>query len=116
MMAIDETRRYVVTPPPLQQTVPGIAQRVAGLSLLQSGVLYIIGFHAGEDGVFSMPANKLVLFVGAGSESQCGKIPRELERFGLVEEVKTSRFAWRSWRLTRLGREVFRELAGASDQ
>ncbi|MER2535501.1 MAG: hypothetical protein ABTQ31_10110 [Rhizobiaceae bacterium] len=95
--------------PSLAADVPAVAERFAGLSLMQAGVLYVIGFHAEEDGVFRLPAKKLIHFVGHGSESRCAAIPRDLERFGLLERVDGP---LPGWTLTRLGRAVFRELAG----
>lgn len=87
-----------------------ICRRWGGLTLLQCAVLYVIGFHAEEDGVFRLPASKIQHFIGRGSGPSCVRIPHELEDFGLLEVIGGRGWV-NHWRLTRLGQAVFRELA-----
>jgi len=91
-----------------------IGRRWAGLTMLQCAVLYVIGFHVDEDGVFRIPAHRIGMLIGRGkgSDSRCAAIPAELAEFGLLEVMSGRRGATRHWQLSRLGAAVFRELAG----
>jgi len=82
-----------------------------GLTLLQCAVLYVIGFHVDEDGVFRIPAHRIAMLIGKGSDSNCAAIPKKLADFGLLEEAQ-GKEGVRHWRLSRLGNAVFRELVG----
>jgi len=91
-----------------------ITRRWGGLTLLQCAVLYVVGLHAEGDGVFRLPAIKIVHIVGGGSDVRCAAIPRELAEFGLLEDAG-GRNGIRWWRLSRLGQAVFREIAGEGE-
>lgn len=100
--------RRVITPADVDAL---INRRWGGLTLLQCAVLYVIGFHVDEDGVFRLPSSKIVHFIGRGSGQSCVRIPHELAEFGLLEAVG-GKGTVNHWRLSRLGKAVFRELAG----
>jgi hypothetical protein len=86
----------------------------AGLTLLQQAVLYVIGFHVDEDGVFRIPAHRIALLVGRGSDSRCAAIPKQLAEFGLLDEVP-GKEGVRHWQLSRLGHAVYREISGGKE-
>ncbi|RWC29825.1 MAG: hypothetical protein EOS70_23335 [Mesorhizobium sp.] len=87
------------------QNVPGT------LTELQCGVIYVLGFHAEEDGVFRLPATKLGIILGKGSQNHVASILPVLAERGLVEVVQ-GRNGARHWKLTWRGQSVFREIAG----
>jgi len=94
-----------------------IGRRWAGLTRLQLAVLYVIGFHVDDDRVFRIPAHRIGILIGRGkgSDSRCAAIPLELCEFGLLHEGPRRAGGVRTWRLSRLGEAVFRELIGEKD-
>jgi hypothetical protein len=85
-------------------------QNVEGtLTELQCGVIYVLGFHADDDGVFRFQATKIGLILGKGSQNHVASILSVLVERGLVEQV-SGRLKNRHWKLTWRGRSVFREL------
>lgn len=92
-------------------------QNVRGtLTELQCGVIYVLGFHAEEDGVFRLPATKISLILGKSSENHIASILPVLEERGLAECVGgrgggvLGGPAVRHWKLTWRGQSVFRQL------
>ncbi|TIO62958.1 hypothetical protein [Mesorhizobium sp.] len=85
------------------QNVPGT------LTELQCGVIYVLGFHADDDGVFRFQATKISLILGKGSQNHVAAILPVLVERGLVEQVN-GRLKNRHWKLTWRGQSVFREL------
>jgi hypothetical protein len=85
------------------QNVPGT------LTELQCGVIYVLGFHADDDGVFRFQATKIGLILGKGSQNHVASILSVLVERGLVEQV-SGRLKNRHWKLTWRGKSVFREL------
>jgi hypothetical protein len=85
-------------------------QNVEGtLTELQCGVIYVLGFHADDDGVFRYQTTKIGLILGKGSQNHVASILPVLVERGLVEEVG-GRVKNRHWKLTWRGKSVFREL------
>ncbi|MDG4903188.1 hypothetical protein P9279_22010 [Mesorhizobium sp. WSM4962] len=85
------------------QNVPGT------LTELQCGVIYVLGFHADDDGVFRYLTTKIGIILGKGSQKHVAAILPVLVERGLVEEV-TGKSRNRHWKLTWRGLSVFREL------
>lgn len=79
------------------------------LTELQCGVIYVLGFHADDDGVFRYQTTKIGLILGKGSQNHVASILPVLVERGLVEEVG-GRLKNRHWKLTWRGMSVFREL------
>ena len=87
-----------------------VFQNVAGtLTELQCGVIYVLGFHADDDGVFRYQTTKIGLILGKGSQNHVASILPVLVERGLVEEVGGRRKN-RHWKLTWRGKSVFRDL------
>ncbi|MCV3209621.1 hypothetical protein OHD62_17405 [Mesorhizobium sp. YC-39] len=92
------------------QNVPGT------LTELQCGVIYVLGFHAEQDGVFRMPATKIGMILGKSSEKHVATILPVLEARELVEcvggrkDVVLGGPTVRHWKLTWRGQSVFRQL------
>lgn len=91
-------------------------QNVCGtLTELQCGVIYVLGFHAEADGVFRLPAVKIGIILGKGSETHVARILPVLEERGLVACVGGrgsihGGLPVRHWKLTWRGQSVFRQL------
>lgn len=82
-----------------------------GLTLLQAGVVYVVGFHADADGICRLAPVKFAMIIGRGSRNHVAAILPALAEKGLVEPV-TEKGGTRRWRLTWRGQLVFKEIAG----
>ena len=83
----------------------------AGLTMLQAGVVYVLGFHADADGVCRLPPSAFAAIIGRGSQNHITTILPLLAERGLAESVREKARVLR-WKLTWRGQSVFRELAG----
>ena len=82
-----------------------------GLTMLQAGVVYVLGFHADADGVCRLPRKAFADIVGHGSQNHVASILPWLTGRDLALPVREKAGAVH-WKLTRRGAAVFRELAG----
>ncbi|WP_406871605.1 hypothetical protein WHT83_14895 [Aminobacter sp. P9b] len=83
-----------------------------GLTQRQCGVIYVLGFHADDDGVFRKPI-KVIGLVLRGDGSTVGDIGVVLSALrikNLTEQVP-GRDGARHWRLTKAGQSVFDEIS-----
>lgn len=99
---------------PAAQAAPGQGRRPldsfpAGLTQRQCGVVYVLGFHADEDGVFRKQLIKIGIILNGVEITSIGDVLAALSRKGLVDQVR-GREGKRHWQLTRSGRRVFKEL------
>lgn len=97
------------------QAAPGQGRRVfdsfpQGLTQRQCGVIYVVGFHADEDGVFRKQLIKIGIILNGVEITSIGDVLAALGRKGLVKQVP-GREGKRHWQLTRSGRRVFKELS-----
>lgn len=101
------------------QEAPGQGRRVLdsfpqGLTQRQCGVIYVLGFHADEDGVFRKQLIKIGIILNGVEITSISDVLAALGRKGLVEQVR-GREGKRHWQLTKLGRFVFKELSSEDE-
>lgn len=99
---------------PAAHVAPGHGRRPldsfpAGLTQRQCGVLYVLGFHADEHGVFRLPLAKIGLILNGLEMPSIGNVLDALRSKDLISEVP-GREGRRQYQLTRSGRRVFEEL------
>lgn len=99
---------------PAAQAAPGQGRRPldsfpAGLTQRQCGVVYVLGFHADEDGVFRKPLKAIGLILNGLEMPSVGNVLDALGGKGLISEVP-GREGKRQFQLTRSGQRVFKEL------
>lgn len=86
----------------------------SGLTLLQAGVVYVLGFHADADGICRMPLTHFAKLIGHGSDNHVAALLPVLAEKHVVRPL-VEKNGVRRWTLTRLGQSIFRELAGEKD-
>lgn len=112
----DEARlTEVLGEEPAARTAPGQGRRPldsfpAGLTQRQCGVLYVLGFHADEDGVFRKQLIKIGLILNGMEMPSIGNVLAALRDKGLISEVP-GKGGRRQFQLTRSGHRVFKELS-----
>lgn len=85
----------------------------AGLTLLQSGILYLLGLHTGRDGMCRFSASALQARLAGYSYGDVQSAIAVLIAQGLVRRVSTStRLMAQPHKLTQRGAELYRMLAG----
>ncbi len=101
------------------QIAPGQARQSfevlpSGLTLLQAGVVYVLGFHADADGICRLPAVHFAKLIGRGSDKYVAAVLHVLAEKQVARAV-TEKNGVRNWTLTELGKSIFRELSGDKD-
>ncbi len=86
----------------------------AGLTMLQAGVVYVLGYHADADGICRLPAVHFAQLIGNGSANYVAGLLHILAERDVTRSV-IERNGARHWTLTKLGQSIFRELAGDKD-
>ncbi|EKF17082.1 hypothetical protein [Nitratireductor pacificus] len=84
-----------------------------GLTMLQSGLIYLIGTHAGRDGACRYSISGFQMLLDTGSWSGVRNGLSWLVMHGYIARVGTgSRLTVQAYRLTHRGGAVFAQLAG----
>lgn len=100
-----------IAPGQARQSFEGLP---SGLTMLQAGVVYVLGFHADADGICRMPAVHFAKLIGHGSDNHVAALLHILAEKRIARAV-VEKNGVRRWTLTQLGKSIFRELAGEKD-